>query len=139
MREIHLKNSLIGIFAVAKITKIHIFIQIEQIQFFSTKFRLFVTVCRYGICWILSHFEIVKMLNLSVGKAIKREFYHTFMPCSNPHKILLHSILLEVSREESSEEKEGCKSFLYFLHNEEVAQPSPSSVGHNFRSHGQIQ
>ena len=73
MREIHLKNSLIGIFAVAKITKIHIFIQIEQIQFFSTKFRLFVTVCRYGICWILSHFEIVKMLNLSVGKGQSSE------------------------------------------------------------------
>ena len=81
-------------------------------------------MCRYRICWILSHFEIVKMLNLSVGKAIKREFYRTFMPCSNPHKILLHSILLEVSREESSEMKEGCKFFLYFLHNEEVAQPS---------------
>ena len=30
MREIHLKNSLIGTFAVAKITKIHILIQIEQ-------------------------------------------------------------------------------------------------------------
>ena len=32
MREIHLKNSLIGIFAVAKITKIHILIQIELLD-----------------------------------------------------------------------------------------------------------
>ena len=37
MREIHLKNSLIGIFAVAKITKIHILIQIELVLEFLGK------------------------------------------------------------------------------------------------------